>query len=282
MAKFYSEKEIKFIIDNYNKLGTKNCAKIFNVSVENFRARLNRLNIKAIGNPFPELSDDQVENIRKEISIKKLNVNFDTNENKKELAYFLGYFWADGYINKNNCLIIEITQEDGEQILPIFQKLADFNIYYRTRINRKPQMTFYTSSKEVCDLFKTLGKYPNSIESHDKILKYIPKEYHQWFLRGFIDGDGCFYLNQNNNCVQFSICGAENQNWTSMLQLCIDFGLTNAKICKRSQTSGNSSIIRSTSKHTIINFINNLYNDLDNIWLNRKFIKAIKIKNGIK
>lgn len=92
MAKFYSEKEIKFIIDNYNKLGTKNCAKIFNVSVENFRARLNRLNIKAIGNPFPELSDDQVENIRKEISIKKLNVNFDTNENKKELAYFLGYF----------------------------------------------------------------------------------------------------------------------------------------------------------------------------------------------
>lgn len=50
-----------------------------------------------------------------------------------------------------------------------------------------------------------------------------------------------------------------------MLQLCIDFGLTNAKICKRSQVSGNSSIIRSTSKHTIISFINNLYYDKDNI-----------------
>ena len=214
MAKFYTQKEEEFIINNYYKLGTENCSKIFDVSVVSFREKLNRLKLKAIGNPFPNLSQEEIEKIRQEICPKELDVNFDTNPNKKELAYFLGFLWSDGYVNKKlgNRIMIEITEEDGTEIFDILKVLADFRIYKRTRKNRKPQMSFYCSSSKICDFLASLGKYPNSTESHEKMITYIPEEYHTWFLRGYIDGDGCFYFNEKRNSVQFSICGSKYQN----------------------------------------------------------------------
>ena len=55
-------------------------------------------------------------------------------------------------------------------------------------------MTFFYSDPNIISLLYNLGKYPHSSESHEKILNYIPKKYHIWFIRGLIDGDGNFYI----------------------------------------------------------------------------------------
>jgi len=73
-------------------------------------------------------------------------------------------------------------------------------------------MIFQTTNKNICSFFKEMGKYPHSIDSHEKILNHIPKEYHPYFLRGLIDGDGNFYINLENYCYQFSIASRYEQD----------------------------------------------------------------------
>lgn len=57
-------------------------------------------------------------------------------------------------------------------------------------------MTFRVTDVEFGKLLSDLGKYPKSVEGHEKIYKYLKDEL-LWiyFLRGLIDGDGNFYIN---------------------------------------------------------------------------------------
>lgn len=104
-------------------------------------------------------------------------IDFSKTKFPKELAYFLGYFWADGYISKKGGLSIKIVQEDGDKVFPIFQKLGQFNIYHQIRKNRKPQIEIHTNRIDIAEQLQQLGKYSKSIESHQKIIDYVPKEY---------------------------------------------------------------------------------------------------------
>ena len=62
-----------------------------------------------------KLTIEQLEKLRKQFA--KCILSLDFSNNPKYLAYFLGYFWADGYIlNNRDVLRIEITQEDGLQV----------------------------------------------------------------------------------------------------------------------------------------------------------------------
>lgn len=93
---------------------------------------------------------------------------------------------------------MEIIDEDAEDITSILNKIGSFSIYHRNRKNRKPQTTFCACSKNKASLLEKLGKYPHSSENHKQILEYIPKEYHLYFLRGLIDGDGCISLGEHS------------------------------------------------------------------------------------
>lgn len=196
------------------------------------------------------------------------------------MAYFLGFFWADGYIRKQTELIIEITEEDGLKLQSIFNKVSMFKIYKRIRINRKPQMSFVLYNPSVAELFKNLGKYPKSIESHEKILNYIPQDYHIWFFRGLIDGDGCFYINQNNKAmIQFSITNSYYFDWDFLQNYFIENFQCNCQIKRRSHKNNtyHSSIIRLCGKTNVQRLISKLYSETDGIYLPRKFNKVKEI-----
>ena len=102
-------------------------------------------------------------------------IDFQNSSNPKELAYFLGFFWADGYnLLKNGHCVIEIVEEDMLNIQHIFNKIHNFTYYRRERTNRKPQSSLSFSDMEITKFFKDMGKYPNSSESHENIMRYIP------------------------------------------------------------------------------------------------------------
>ena len=82
----------------------------------------------------------------------------------KELAYWIGFFWADGSACSGHSLTIEITEEDGKDLKELFLKIFPFKISYRKREGRKPQMSFYVTDKEVTDLFYSLGKLGSGIQ----------------------------------------------------------------------------------------------------------------------
>ena len=202
------------------------------------------------------------------------NIDFSSSTSPKELAYLLGFFWADGYnFLKNNHCIIEIIEEDMLNIQHIFEKVYHFTYYKRVRAKRKPQMALSFSDKGISDFLRVNGKYPNTTESHEKIMKYIPEEYLVYFIRGLFDGDGCFYVREK--AQQVYISGNYNQDWGYLL----DFLNKNGSLFKGYKVSKKNkySFIRCTEKKSIDNFINWLYADDDKIYLQRKKNKASMI-----
>ena len=197
-----------------------------------------------------------------------------------ELAYWLGFFWADGTVNREAGLVIEITKDDGEVLKDIFYKVFPFSISYRNREGRKPQMSFHITDKNVASLLKSLGKYPKSSENHEKIFNYLKfEELQLFFLRGLIDGDGNFYLNEKDKYGQFTLASNLNQDWSYLQEFLKDF---NPHINVSEKVSGNSSVLRITGKTNIINFINYLKYDSIEIGLKRKTNKALEIINMYK
>ena len=132
----------------------------------------------------------------------------------------------------------------------------------------------------MASLLKSLGKYPKSSENHEKIFNYLKsKELQLFFLRGLIDGDGNFYLNEKDKYGQFTLASNLNQDWSYLQEFLKDF---NPHINVSEKVSGNSSVLRITGKTNIINFINYLKYDSIEIGLKRKINKALEIINMYK
>lgn len=275
MAKFFTKEEIEFLNNYADKLGYEICAQKLNRPIGGILSKLRRLHLPI--NKIPK-NPELVNEVIFERNENLLTLDFNKQEHPKELAYFLGYFWADGYINiKAKTLTIEIAEEDGLVIEPILKTLANFKIYKRTREGRKPQMSFYYKDHEIVEILTSLGKYPRTIESHKKILEFIPSEYHIYFLRGLIDGDGCFYTDEKH-VVQFSISNSFDFDWSYFIEYCKKLDLclsTNLQEFKQNKASK----VRCSNSKQIVQFISLLYKESDNIWLKRKYEKAMYIKN---
>lgn len=269
MAKFYTEEEINFLKEFGPKYGPKICADKLGRGLEGVKSKFYKLGISVSGE---SVSEEEIASLTFNSSFKELNIEFENHKNPKELAYWLGFFWADGYIRKNSELVIEITEEDGLTLKPIFMRLASFKIYKRSREGRKPQMSFYYRDKSIAQILKSLGKYSNSIESHEKILKYIPEKYRNYFIRGLIDGDGCFYTDSKH--VQFSITNSINYDWEYLKNYFNGVYNLNCLIHNTETNNGNSSTLRASGKYNIIEFIKQLYKIKDGVWLPRKFNKS--------
>lgn len=275
MAKQYSNEEIEFLKENAPKFGAQICAEKLNRKVDSIRYKLSRLGI--CSKRDKSITNEDIESLEFKSSFKELILDFSKTNTPKELAYFLGFFWADGYNKpKDKALVIEVAEEDGIILEPIFMRLATFSVYKRNREGRKPQMTFYYKDKNLFELINSLGKYPNSIESHEKILTFIPKEYLIYFLRGFIDGDGSYYL--SDKAVQFNIASSINQDWSYLQKILNEFGMETI-VNKTESEKGNSSHLRCTNPSKITNFLKILYKVKDSIWLTRKYLKAQMIIN---
>lgn len=278
MAKFYSKEEIDFLKEYAPKIGAALCAEKLNRNVNSIRTKLCRLKISS--NIDSSISKEELSKINFQSSFKDLNLDFNSSRTPKELAYFLGFFWADGYVReKDNNIIVEIVEDDANNLKHIFDRLATFSIYRRKREGRQVQISFRYRSKEIVQFFVSLGKYAHSVESHKKILNYIPECYHIYFLRGLIDGDGNFYSG-NKGCHQFSIASSINQDWDSLILELEKLGL-NMSISTTSSSSGNSSHLRCSNTKNIKKFIEILYKVKDNIWLTRKYNKAMSMLNMI-
>lgn len=257
MSKLYSKEDCEFLRQNYLKISVEESSKILGRTEESIRQKARSLGLSKKENPLNRLV---------------INPNLIINPDfiTKESAYFIGFFWADGYITKN-VLAMEITEEDGKVLEPIFNKLWKFNTSFRQREKRKPQMSFNFSSKEVVEFFKNMGKYSYSVESHEKILNHIPENLHKYFLRGLIDGDGCFYF--NDKICQLYISGRIDQDWSYLIKKFYEIGIT-FNINTENLESGKSSAIRATDISKIREFILYLYEENDGIYLTRKYEKA--------
>ena len=81
---------------------------------------------------------------------KKVNYKLFTENPTRESSYILGLLWADGSIDKKtNSINLECVIDDINEFYPIFETVGQFNLYSRSRENRKTQGTINFSSFEL-------------------------------------------------------------------------------------------------------------------------------------
>jgi Intein/homing endonuclease len=123
-----------------------------------------------------------------------------------EMAYVLGFMYADGNLTDNR---FRIQIKDLDHV----EKLADVmsipREYIFSRTDKKYGTTSYgisVSRRDVAARLIELGVIPN--KSRVMTFPDVPKEYLKDFIRGYFDGDGTVGFYSNQLSVRFTL-GAE-------------------------------------------------------------------------
>jgi hypothetical protein len=131
---------------------------------------------------------------------------------KKEIAYFLGYMWSDGYIKhyisnkiKHHKISLEINNEDGEYIKDILYSITNWSLHKRKRKETwKESYTFSKNNKELYLLLESMDYVNKSYCEPTKILELLNDNLRVYFWKGVIDGDGSIGLCSRGSYFQIS------------------------------------------------------------------------------
>ena len=215
-----------------------------------------------------------------------LDLNDFINITNKEISYFLGFFWSDGYIDKNS-ICIEIKDTDGEEIFKILNSFGKWNTSTRIRNEKYKLIRIYASNIDIVKYLKENDFDKKSFVSPTKILSNIPDELKKYFYRGLIDGDGCFSSklkntkkNRIDNRSYFSLTERIDYEWSGIFKIFDSLDIK-YKFTQKERIRGNSSYIVISSKEEIFKLGNYIYSDYDNIGLTRKYLKYKEIVDRI-
>jgi hypothetical protein len=145
------------------------------------------------------------------------NKKFSVNEDffkiwSHDMAYVLGFWFADGYITnglargKRTRYIFGIAQCEKyilEDILKIMN--SDYPVHEEEYMKGRISYRFFIESKSIVDdVIKLGGVYKKSLVSE---FPNVPKKYLSDFIRGLWDGDGSAYVSGKRAIASFS-CGS--------------------------------------------------------------------------
>ena len=113
------------------------------------------------------------------------------------MAYILGYIYADGHINKTNtALCLLCHSKDEEIIVAIHGELQSLHKITRCPAkvcggrNNGPRTTCNFSSMKLVEVLIQQHGVVSRKSSLDLPMPYVPEELFWHFFRGYVDGDG--------------------------------------------------------------------------------------------
>jgi len=277
MENHYNIEEIKFIKEFYPIFGAKYCSNYLNRdvrSIRNFAFRIKLKNIKYLHRKY-----------EKPAEFRKVNQNGFINVETKYHAYILGLLWGDGCIrNGTNTIFCGNILKDAKYLIPIFNNTGKWNIktYHNKKKNEQPFTRFTTSNKPLYDFLFSLDYYNKSCASHEKIIEYIPNHFKNYWLRGYIDADGCFTTSINKNKSinrSFSLTSTTEQKWNYLINFFKNINIP----CRIEYRKKGGSTLKITKRTSFLILNKYLYSEnWDNIGLKRKYDKLQEILNSYK
>jgi intein-encoded DNA endonuclease-like protein len=225
----------------------------------------------------------------------KIDENYFENINSHEKAYWLGWLWSDGFIiSRINRVGLRIHPKDV-RILENFKKCLKteipIGIYYSKRkANKKrrfregvtsiAQFTF-SNAKIVQDLIN-LGITDKKSLTVDFPL--IDKEYFYSFMRGYFEGDGCFYFEdkKDRNYTRFYTIFLASQKFTEKaVEILKNDGFLFS--VRKSSSCDKIYHVSMGNKNKVVEFIGKLYEKDDNwLRLDRKYNIYIEMKKNLQ
>lgn len=259
----WTNEEISFLKDNYKKYTYQELSEILNRSRNAIQHKISRLGF----------SKSQYSNQK-----KKLNDSFFHNINSEEKAYWLGFISADGTINNYHSgqygFKLSLKASD-DSFLKMFLKSisAKFDIVYKQiKLNNKIYKICEVSfcSKEfVTDLLQ----YISYNKTQNISMPHINQKFVRDYIRGFIDGDGCFYINKKNSKKKSFEMIAYNEK----ILLDIQQEFSNNNIVSKIYTLKNENKkLGVYANKSLIRLHHYLYDDAT-IYMERKYEKSLNI-----
>ncbi len=196
----------------------------------------------------------------------------------EEKVYWLGFLYADGYVDEKDYIILLGLKRDDRQHLEKFQKFLESDVPIKDRVNNGGHLYSYIriyDQKIVKDLIN-LGLYKKkSLTLLCPNNDMIPTELIFHFIRGYFDGDGSIYPVKNSKYsikYRMSICGTES------ILLYIQDKL---KITKKLDYNRSCPKFVIAAKQQVIDNLNLLYQNA-NIYLERKYqlYQTVLIENS--
>jgi len=214
--------EINFLKENYPLYGKLFCAEKLNRKGSSIFKKASRLSLKV--NYDIKLINNQAAQIKyqSERPNDVFNVNIEQflDIEKPEVAYLLGFLWADGYIVRTE-VRLEIIKTDMDNIKHILDSIGTWTYSDRQRKNWKVISRATTSNKRLVEFLKEHDYDKKSYVSADKILSKIPNDLKHYFFRGLVDGDGCI----DTNRIRASVSSSFKQDWSYFIELCNELGV---------------------------------------------------------
>lgn len=201
---------------------------------------------------------------------KKVDSNYFKNIDSEDKAYWLGFFFADGYVSSANSIELCLKESDKDHILKFKESIKSNHVVGKKKniLNGKAFYAYRISISD-SDLSKDL-KELGCINNKSLTCRFplLNKELIPSFIRGFFDGDGTLYFdnryNKMNPKCEFS-CGSIDfvNELKGILKNYYD-------IDSNLYTDRNIYSLRISGKNNNMKFLDLIYKDA-NIKLDRKY-----------
>lgn len=162
----------------------------------------------------------------------KIDKNFYINKDKK-FYYFLGLMASDGNVKNSKTFSISQSGENGRKIIKFINEIigSDYPIYHNKKVDN------YNLTITEPQVVKELASY--NIVSNKTLTYELPVDLDgknfNYFLQGYIDGDGSVGVYDNGNGVKtgvVSIVGTENFITAVFNKLIVKGNVRKIKNCK--------------------------------------------------
>lgn len=196
----FSQEAVQFMKDNYKTMSYKDIAKHLGLSERQVRGKLNYLGFT---------------------KLRKFNKHYFHHIDTEIKAYFVGFLFADGWVlfdTEKRMYELGFQLQSGDKY--ILDKLNDelggvHKIYHENPTVKNiggiiahggHQDTLRVYSRDIVEDLISLGVTQR--KSTKDICPTVPEEYFFDFLRGYIDGDGCYWEFKNHYYMHIT-CASE-------------------------------------------------------------------------
>ena len=203
-----------------------------------------------------------------------LNENYMDNIDTQEKAYILGLYMADGCnFTPRNDLILSINKKDTDLVERVRK---EFSSNAPLHIDRERLVTLHLSSKHLSKTMESHGV----VRAKSNILEFpkLKSELMSHFMRGYLDGDGCIYINNKDirlSCVSFT---SSTRFINGLKEYLENEYKINSCITNRHVENMENATLHISGLKKICVLLNILYNN-SNIQLSRKYDKYTYILN---
>lgn len=198
-AKF-SEEDIKYMKENYLNMTYSEIAKVLGFTERQIRGKINNMHLP---------------------KNRKINDDYFDNIDSPLKAYFLGFIFADGWICANEKVRnyefgMELQSGDKYVLEVLNNELGGQNIIYHSE-PKEVKIIDSIAHKNHTDILRiyskplVMGLMKNGIETNKSkkdVYPVVSEEFFFDFLRGYIDGDGCYYVNKKVNTYMHITCAS--------------------------------------------------------------------------